>query len=271
MPTFTPDELQKLVLMVGSKKELGTYLGLDPKQTDELWTRSGLKTPLSWLRDQPEAEQHRLLARAGSLKLLAKRLGCSEAALRPIYLGEPTRDLNWELERVLALFDRYGSVRTVAHMTDATESLVRREVERHQLDLTDLLDYSNGNNANAKGRRAEIEFARLRGDRITGDRNKLDGSQATHDFDDQDFGRVNVKSSRQYRYRAQSRQGSPEFYKFSNRGHANADTLILMAYDRKMESLVGVLKISTSDPRCQKTLLVTKDQLEPVDGLLPCL
>lgn len=266
---FTPTELQKLVLLTGSKKALGLYLGLDLRDLEEVWTTNNLKTPLTWIKTQPRTEQLELLGRSGSLKALAKRLGCSEAALRPIYLGEPVRELDWERDFLLDQIERFGSIRTVAHMNDTTESLVRRRAESLDLDLADLIDYSGNNHANGKGRRAEQHFAALRGACITADRNKLDGSQATYDYDDADFGRVNVKSSRQWRYTAQSRQGSPDFWKASNRGWQAADHLVILCYDRKMETLVGVCKVSTTDPICSKTIIVTRDQLGSPDDLRP--
>lgn len=264
---FTPTELQKLVLMTGSKKGLGTYLGLDPKETDRIWNSNQLKTPLSWLKDQDESERLRLLGKAGSLKALAKRIGCSEAALRPIYLGDPVKMLPWSQTTLLEQLERYGSVRTVAHMNDVTESQVRRLAEACGLDLTDLIDYSANGHANGKGRRAELEFARLRGAHVLADLNKTEGSQAEYDFLDRELGRVNVKSSRQWRYRAQSRQGNPDFWKASNRGWQNADHLVILCYDRKMEQLVGVCKVNTQTNPCDKTILLTRDQLESPDAL----
>jgi hypothetical protein len=244
---------------------LGTYLHLDARQLEELWATNGLRTPLNWLRTQPRDTQLELLAAAGSLKILGKRLGCSEAALRPIYLGEPARELDWDRDYLLAQLERFGSIRAVAHMGDTTESLVRRAAEKHELDLADLVDYSRGNHSNAKGRRAELEFARLRGDRILADRNKIDGSQATHDFDDQDLGRVNVKSSRQWRYRAQSRSESPDYWKYGIRGRENCDQFVLMAYDLRMEVLVGVKVVRPDE--CTRTITLTREDFNLPESL----
>jgi hypothetical protein len=179
--TLKSHELQKLVLMVGSKKALGTYLGMDTKMTDTIWRENNLLTPVAWLRTLARIEQLEMLAKAGSLAKLASKLSCSEAALRPIFIGEPIRELNWELDRLLGNFERYRSVRLVAHMNDVLESLVRKEIERHELELTDLIDYSFGDNSNSKGRRAEVEYLRLRGPKVTEDRNKTNGSQAEFD------------------------------------------------------------------------------------------
>lgn len=267
MLDLTQTEYQKLVLMVGSKKDLGTYLGLDTKATDQLWRTMDLKTPLTWLRDQPRETQLEMLAKAGSLKVLAKKLSCSEAALRPIYIGEPTRELNWDLEFLLEQFERYKSVRFVAYMNEVNESLVRKEIDRYELDLGDIIDYSFGDNSNSKGRRAEMEYAKLRGENILEDKNKTAGSQAEYDFDDKELGRVNVKSSRQYKYRAKTRKENPFFWKFSSSGWSTTDKLVCMCYDEKMQTLMGVFIIDAADAKHSKTLTITAREMKEPDVL----
>lgn len=264
---LTQAEYQKLVLMVGSKKDLGTYLGLDTKTTDQLWREMGLMAPLTWLREQSREAQLEMLAKAGSLKVLAKKLSCSEAALRPIYIGEPTRELNWELDYLLEQFEKYKSVRFVAYMHEVNESLVRKEIDRYELDLGDIIDYSFGDNSNSKGRRAEMEYAKLRGEAVTEDKNKTAGSQAEYDFDDIDLGRVNVKSSRQYKYRARTRKENPLFWKFSSSGWATADKLVCMCYDEKMQTLLGVYIIDAERAKHSKTLTITAREMKDPDVL----
>jgi len=264
MLDLTQDEYQKLVLMLGSKKALGTYLGLDTKQTDELWRTKNLKSPLTWLRDQPRIEQLERLAAAGSLKKLAEKIGCSESALRPIYMKEPVRELNWEEDFLLAQFEKYRSVRLIAHLFDVNESLIRKEVERHDLELTELIDYSFGANSNSKGRRAELEYAKYRGDKIIADKNLTHGSQAEYDFDDRLLGRVNVKSSRRYRYRAKTRRGSPEFWKFSASGRSTTDVFVFMCYDHQMKDLVGFYVIDAKAAGMSKTITITAREMLPV-------
>jgi len=146
---LTKDEFQQLVLMLGSKKELGTYLGLDAKATDLLWQNQGLKTPLTWLRDQSREAQLELLAKHGSLKKLAAAIGCSDSALRPLYMGDPKRALDWPLDFLLDQFERYRSVRFIAHLHGVNESLVRKEVERHELEIADLIAEALSNRSDA--------------------------------------------------------------------------------------------------------------------------
>jgi hypothetical protein len=264
---LTTEELQKLVLMTGSKTDLGTYLGLDPKATDQLWKLHNLMTPLTWLREQSRTEQLELLARAGSLEALAKKIGASEAGLRPIYMGEPTRELDWDLDHTLAQFERYRSVKLVAHMNDTRESLVRKVVEKHELELATLIDYSFGGTSNAKGRRAELDFAALRAHAIKEDLNLTKGSQAEYDFDDLFLGRVNVKSSREYRFRARTRRENPRFYKFSTSGHENCDRFVCLCYDAKMQELLGVYVIQAQAAKHTKTITITAKDMSPPDDL----
>lgn len=267
MLDLSSEELQKLVLMLGSKKELGTYLALDDRMLNQIWATHNLKTPLTWLRELPRQDQLELLARHGSLKKLGEAISCSESALRRIYMGEPVRELDWTEEYVLDMFERYKSVRLVAHMHDVGESLVRRVCEKYGLDVSEMIDYSFGANTNAKGRRAELEFARLRGEHILEDLNVTKGSQAEYDFHDAEFGRVNVKSSSQFRFKAQSRKRNSAYWKISTRGYQTADVLICLCYDVKAENLVGIKVIKTVEISTIKTITLTKEDLTEPHGI----
>jgi len=229
-----------------------------------------LKTPLTWIKDLSLDTRLDLLAKYGSLKALAAKFSCSEAALRPIYMGEPLRDLDWDEEFVIAQFERYRSVQLVAHMNDVPESHVRRRVEALELEITDLIDYSFGGNSNAKGRRAELDYAKLRGELVQADRNLLDGSQAKYDFDDVQYGQVNVKSSRAYRYTAQTRKADPIFWKISTSGWEMADALVCMCYDAKMTTLVGIVVLNAKQASHTKTVTLTSKDLTAPDGLRTC-
>lgn len=267
MLNLTSAEMQKLVLMLGSKKALGTYLGLDTKQTSSIWIEHGLQTPLNWLRDQDRTTQLEMLASAGSLKVLAKRLAVSETALRPIYIGEPKRSLDWTVEFLLEQIGRYKSIRLVAHINDVNESLVRKCADEHNVELAELVDYSFGGNSNSKGRRAELEYAALRGDSILEDKNITEGSQANYDFDDAGLQRVNVKSSRQYSFRAMTRRESPDYWKFSTSGWQTADHLVCLCYDEKMNTLVGIYVIEAARSAHSKTITIGRSELKDPNEL----
>lgn len=234
---------------------------------DLMWRTHRLMGPLTWIRNQPRIVQLELLAKYGSLKVLASKLSCSESALRPIYVGEPTRSLDWTEEFIEDQFERYRSVRCVAHMNDVSESLVRKCIHESTLILTDLIDYSVGDNSSNKGRRAELEFARLRGSKILGDMNKIEGSQTDFDFLDAELGQVNVKSSRRYSYRAKTRRSNPHYWKFSTSGHSTADLFVCMCYDDRMTDLLGFYMIPTKDANSTNTLTITTQDMRAVDEL----
>lgn len=208
-----------------------------------------------------------MLAKAGSLKVLAKRLSCSETALRPIYMGKPVRELDWDEEFLLEQMLRYKSIRMVAHMNEVNESLIRKCAEKHNVELASLIDYSFGDNSNSKGRRAELEYASLRGDKVLEDKNITEGSQARYDFDDTDLGKVNVKSSRMYSYRARTRKEAPDYWKVSTSGSQTTDYFVCLCYDEKMNTLVGVYVIEASKASHSHTLTITRNQLRSPDEL----
>jgi len=261
------EDMQKVVLMTGSKKAFGTFLGLEIKEVNALWEKHQLLSPLNWIRSQSRSEQLELLAKAGSLKNLAKKLACSETALRPIYMGEPQRALDWSADFLIDLMVKYKSVKLVAHVKDINESLVRKCAAEHEIELSTLIDYSFGMNSNSKGRRAELEYANLREKFITEDKNITEGSQADWDFDDRELGRVNVKSSKMYMYRARTRREAPEYWKFSSSGWANCDHFVVLCYNEKMNSLIGIKVVEAEKAKHSMTLTILREELESPNAL----
>lgn len=264
--TMTQQEHQELVLMLGSKKGWQTYLGLEEKQARLIWTSQSLRAPAEYVRS---VDLEELSTRVLSLghKKAAIHYGLSESALRSILkergLAEKVNKPEFEKDELELHLRHYRSVRFAARMLGTTESWIRQEAARHDIDAKLLIDWSVGNNANAKGRRAEQEFARLRGAKITKDMNLTDGSQADYDFEDEELGRVNVKSSSQYRYKAQTRKASPNFWKFSMNGCEKCDHLVLMCYDEKMENLVGMLVMEAPKDPATRTITILREQMEP--------
>lgn len=261
-------EYQELVLMVGSKKALATYLGLDARAVGDLWKGFGLQTPLEWMRCRDSQWVLRQLAIRGSVKVMAKHYGMSSSALRAIVvkiaevqLGKGLEPTEWELVKAL---DRYKSVRFAARMLRfdfpaLTESDVRRLAKKYKLDLSTMLDWTFSNYANAKGRRAELEFARIRGENILEDCNMTRGSQAEYDFVDKEYGRVNVKSSRLYRMKAKTRSNDPYYGKFSTSGIGKADTVVCMLYDFIGRDLLGMRYLKPAEIKGKTFTLSAKE------------
>jgi len=241
--------------MTGSKKAFGQYLGLDAKQLEELWRKCKLQSPANWFRDLKRIKQLELLAKYGSYKVMSKQIGCSESTLRLAILGPKKKDLApdiWTEDMLIGDIKRYGSVRLMARCLKVTEAQIRRLAKAHEIDLTPWLNYSFGENANAKGRRAELEYAKFRGDAIIEDCNLSQGSQATTDFIDREYGRVNVKSSQRYKYKASTRQGNPYYWKFSTSSLEKSDHVAILCYDDKMLKLLGYAILPVTD-EIQKT------------------
>jgi hypothetical protein len=259
MLDLKPEEYQELVLMTGSKKELGRFLGCDARTLDQLWRQHQLKAPTDWFRAQPRDRQLELLALHRSTKKLASHLGASEASICQILNPTKTTAPSWSEDETLALFERYRSVRFVARMTGTTEAQVRKQVDELGLELTDLIDYSFGDHSNSKGRRAEVEWARREGAAILEDLNKTQGSQARSDFIHATLGRVNVKSSRRWKYKAQTRKGAPFFWKISSNGAENSDHFVAMCYDDRMKELVGIAVLPATGIQGKSTTLFEAD------------
>lgn len=248
MLNLTRGEHQELVLMVGSKKEWATYLGLDPTQARLIWNEFKLKSPTEYTRTLTNGDLQNLVLSHRSVAKAADYLGVSESFLlmlmeeRYIYwpATDQTDSLKWSVEECKAHFEKYRSVRFVARIFKRTEGHIRKEVLRLGLEISTMIDYAHGDHSNAKGRRAELDFARMRGEHILRDLNQEVGPQADWDFDDDNLGKVNVKSSRMYRYRAKTRRGAPDFWKFSTRGVGKCDVLALLFYDNDMNVLIGM-------------------------------
>ena len=119
-----------------------------------------------------------------------------------------------------------------------TETELREAAVKLQVNLGELLDWSSSNHSNAKGRRAELDFSTLYAESVEEDRNLTEGSQAAYDFKMKDGDRVNVKSSRAYRFTAKTRRKAPYYWKFSTSGAGLCDKFALMFYDEKMERLL---------------------------------
>lgn len=229
---LSSQELQELTLLVGSRKGLLTYLGMERKAFDLMWTQKGLLAPTEYVRSLPQATIVSTLTRLGSFAKVAEHYGVSESFLKgqlslTTLSPLPSRMCAENLEK-------YGSVRLMARCTGFSEGEVRKFVKANKLEHLLRYDFSNHNNA--KGRRAETFWASLHGDKILEDCNVTQGSQADYDYVHSVLGKVNVKSSKAHRYTAQTRKDNPWYWKFSTRSLEKADTVALVLYDSKMQN-----------------------------------
>lgn len=257
-------EYQQLVLLTRSKKEFGTYLGITQKQVSVIWKQHSLLSPTDWWRSLTLDTQYEMLAEEGSYKKLATRVGCSTATLRTSLITRPGVTFGYTEEDMISDLKKYKSVKLTARCTGYRESDIRAFAKERDINLMKYLDYSFGDNANAKGRRAELDFKEMRGLHILIDCNEVDGSQADTDFVDGEFGRVNVKSSKMYKYKAKTRRDSPYYWKYSTSGLEKSDYAIVLCYDEKMETLLGTRIVAvTPEVVAKKTQTLLKEELEP--------
>ena len=272
MDELTAAEMQEVVFMTGSKKAFGQLVGLPLVEVNRWWEQNGLKLPLEWLRSQPATKQLALIAEYGSYKKLADYLGLSETAVRQHYqtMYPPAdRICGWTKDEMIRNMTKFRSVRLAARCRHLTESAIRRQADALKVDLSALIDYSVGDHENAKGRQAEIDFMTLRGDQITEDANRTQGSQATYDCKDKELGKVNVKSSRRHKYTAQTRKDSPHYWKFSTEGAKQCDHIVCMCYDTDRRRLVGVKVLKSSDVLAMgmKSFNLTAEEIDGQDAI----
>lgn len=242
--------------MTGSKKAFGTYLGLDAKGLNKIWKEQRLLSPLEFLRGRTLEFLKEELLRWGSTKKMASRFGVSDAALRACLCEKQKGMIAEKLEPSKEVVEKYlGDYKSIKFAFRMMERYydVKSEADLRQLavgfglDLSQLLDWTFSNHANAKGRRAELEFAKIRGDLILEDCNMTQGSQADYDFLDKELGKVNVKSSRLYKMKARTRKADPYYGKWSTSGLEKADTVVCMLYDEAGRKLLGVKSLKAQD------------------------
>jgi len=262
---LTREEHQELVLMLGSRKEWATYLGLSPEQATSIWTNFKLLVPTAYVKGLQKSELFFIIADRRGVKQAAAHLNVSEAFL----VGELRSRAHWrnnalpswDAATCRSIFERYRSVRFVARMLGKTESQVRKNVAAAGVEIASLIDYSTGDHSNAKGRRAELDFALMRGSSILQDLNLCEGSQAKYDFDDAGLGRVNVKSACRQKYKAKTRKEDPYFWKWSTRGAKECDCFAILCYDEGMQNLIGYRIVQTARRTFKKSEILQKGNL----------
>jgi len=263
---LTREEHQELVLMLGSRKEWATYLGLTQEQATSIWTSFKLQIPTTYVKQLKKSELYFIVADRRGVKQAAAHLSVSEAFLvGELRSREHWQNLTlpaWTPDECREIFKKYRSVRFVARMLGTTESKVRKTVTAAGLEVAALIDYSTGDHSNAKGRRAELDFAELRGKHIVRDLNLRNGSQAKYDFDDAKYGKVNVKSACRQKYKAKTRVDDPYFWKWSTRGADECEFFAILCYDEGMQTLIGYTIISTHDRKFKKSEILQSSSLE---------
>ena len=260
---LTQEEYQQLVVMLGSKKALGKFLGLKAEELNLLWKEKNLTSPLNWIRSKGREFLLETVAFHGSIERAAKYLNVSSSSLRK-ELAFKKNEISWTREEFLSDIEKYKSVRFMARVKNCTELHIRNSAKELKIDLPAVVDFSFGGSQNSKGRRAELDYLALREEKVLKDLNVEEGSQAPYDFEDSELGKVNVKSSKRFKYTAQSRSKDPYYWKFSTKGWEAADLLVCLCYDERMSTLLGFVVVETKGPRGINSVAFTsEDMMEP--------
>lgn len=262
-------EYQQLVLMVRSKQALGTYLSLDSKALAKLWAENLLQTPVDYTRGMPPQELQALLTKWGSTKKAAEYLGVSESFLNT-HLDSKYPELRSPRNLPVATIveealRRYQSVRFAARILGVSEAAIRVVADQAGLDLSKIVRYDLSQHNNAKGRRAELAFmeARVKHGGTVVDMNQDGGSQHPFDVQDSVYGRINVKASARYKFKAKTRAAAPYYWKFSAAGADECDYFAWLFYDANMAFPLRTLMISSAQVKAMgtKTVQISGDRL----------
>jgi len=268
---FKPDEYQQIMLEVKSQKHFAKFLGISEDQAKEIIRKQKVLFPPEYVRAQTEEYLIERLMIHGSFQKLAGELGVSRAFLLKHLqkLKVPSKFYEAKPRFTKTVFEeeikRIGSVRMMARIHQTTEAHIRQRAGTLGLNLAELIDATTSGYNTGKGARAEELFEEQRAS-VEYSMNKTNGSQAPYDFKDTIFGKVNVKASKSYSYKAKSR-AKKKYWKFSTKGCKNADVFALMFFDDKhqkhlytmfvtAESIVGLDK---------KTITIDEDTVKPVD------
>lgn len=275
-------ELQEMVFMTGSKKQLALYLGLDSKEFNALWKARGLQTPIEYLRSISVEDLLLEFVTYGSAAAMGAHFGLSASAVKTqvsLCLRKPVYPSPLMEKDILEAYCKnYRSIRLVTRIinkfngSNYSESAVRNACLEKGVDLSSLLDWSTTNHSNAKGRRAEFDFIKLapkKGIRILADMNVEVGSQAAYDFDTVEFGHVNVKSSKMYKFKAKTRKDDPYYWKFSMSGAERCDYFALMFYDEGMKKLLGFSLYAACEAGVGQTTFTLKGSYLGWTSVLP--
>lgn len=258
-------ELQEAYLQYG--RNFDKFLGISYQEMRVLVKSKGIKNPTEYIRlitlgNNGVLEILYLLAQLGTWEKVAKHFSISESFLRSIFkeckpIGE--FDNPYYNEQIFKdEVRRLGSVEFFSRVKGVTPSSVRKWAKQHKIELPALLSYEGVGFENAKGRKAELLFKIIRGNNIIKDMNEAEGSQSSYDFEDKVLGKVDVKSSKRFKYKAKTRKEYPYFFKFSV-DNLTCDYVVFVAMDERFKNNIGMIAApSKSIPLNYKTLTINQ-------------
>lgn len=274
--TLQPHEVQSILFELKSKTAAKAFFGEHfDRVINPLIVAGVVKFPLDYVRGLSTERMTNEVALFGGQRQFALFYGVSTSFVKT----ELTRRFPSSVctrvpltkERLVSELERLGSVRMTCRVLGLKESEVRKVAKEEGIVLAPYLNFSFGNYEVHRGRRAELYWKGVRGDKITRDLAGDENSQADYDFEDSEYGRVNVKGSKQYRYKAKSR-GKQHYWSFSLSSLEKCDTVVFALYDRMFENPVGWAAIRVCDlipylPSGKTSLSLCEDDLQLIgDG-----
>lgn len=268
-----PHEIQAIYFELKNQKAMRAFFGEFYEKVVEPLLKSGeVKKPTDYVAGlSPDSFMEQLANYDGS-KGMARQYGVSVAFIRNLWrqysLSEPTKVIGpFTRELLVEGLERYGSVRMLCRLKSVKESEVRKVAKEAGLELAPYLNFEFGNYEVNRGRRAELYWKGQRGVSILRDLNESDSSQSDYDFDDAIYGKVNVKSSKRYRFRSKCRRNSPYFWTFSCNAIEKCDHVVFVLYDAVFENPIGwsVVKSEALRTLGKKTFTVKSEGLGQPD------
>jgi len=164
-------------------------------------------------------------------------------------LGRSTGEFNpVSKEDVLRLSKIVTSATLLEAVTGWSKSQLKAVLPSLEQEVSNLTSY--------KGRKAELFYRKYRGHHIVRDLNETD-RKAVYDFDDDYYGRVDVKSSKQSHFKS----GERRWY-FSLKG-TGCDQFACVGYDARFENPVFVLHVkNTNEIGKSRSLIVRESHLQ---------
>jgi hypothetical protein len=240
---LTDLELQELLLMVGTA-QFHVALGITQPKGAALIKEKGLLKPVQYMRSKTISDIQLALAEHRSFDALADHWGVSESVLVEHYRSlvayskPPTTTIKDLRDQV----SRLGSVKLLARLTGNSQAQIRAQAKLQKIDINSLDSLaSRSNYATSKGRRGENYYAAQRGSNIVEDHNLAD---PTHPFDftDTQYGRVNVKTSSQFK----DKKKKEKYWKFSTSGTDQCD-YVAMVFTQPNEPDSLIVMVPASD------------------------
>lgn len=246
---YTPTEVQQLAFYFRSMTKLREFLNLDGRSFKKYCEQNEILDPCRYVRSlrTPVLEQELIFHR--SIQALADSFGVSSSFMetvlteRGIDKSESDPLSSWHPDQFIGHLSRIKNVSIMAHLFQTKESTIRKYAADHNIELCKYIKIGHSNSTSEIGRKAELAWAELRGDKILKDMNGEEGSQHPYDFEDKDLGQVDVKSSPYRPYTSKSRQGHG-YWNFRLANLTPSVTIVLAFMDKTGNKLLdwAVLK-----------------------------